>query len=318
MFGLLHKALAFFVGDYFFKNLPRIQETLGSNVLPSPEKTKIRPGMRLPFHRASLVFALSLLFFTVMISACGSSARVRYDSPQDAFEKGKENYDNEKYEKAILFFQGAFDFGRAHEWAADAQLFLARAYRGNKEYLLAANEFARFSQIYRSDPRVADAEYELALTYFDRSPDYSFDQTDTERAIEQFRLFISRYGNHQLVIQAQQQIGELREKLARKQLEISQMYERIRSYQAAALSYESLFDDYYDSTLADDALLGAMRNYLGFAINSVASRQVERLEQVIKNYDRLIQIFPDSPLLKDAEAFRERATRLLESVQVNS
>ncbi len=274
--------------------------------------------MRLPFHGASLVSVLSLLFFILMTSACGSSSRVRYDSPQDAFDKGKENYDNEKYGKAILFFQGAFDFGRTHQWAADAQLYLARSYRGNKEYLLAANEFSRFTQIYRSDPRVADAEYELALTYFDRSPDYSFDQTDTERAIEQFRLFMSRYRDHQLVVEAQQKIGELREKLARKQLDIAQMYERIRSYQAAALSYESLFDDYYDSSLADDALLGAMRNYLEFGINSIASRQVERFEKVIKNYDRLIQIFPDSPLVKDAEALYERTNRLLESVQVNS
>ena len=67
--------------------------------------------------------------------------------------------------------------------------------------------------------------------------------------------------------EAQKQIGNLREKLARKQLDIAQMYERIRSYQAAAFSYESLFDDYYDSTLADDALVGAMRNYLAFGIN---------------------------------------------------
>jgi len=274
--------------------------------------------MRFPFHRAPFVSVLIMLFFALLISACGSSSRVRYDTPQEAFEKGKENYDNEKFDKAILFFQGAFDFGRTHQWAADAELYLARAYRGNKEYLLAANEFARFTQIYRSDPRVADAEYELALTYSDRSPDYSFDQTDTEKAIEQFRLFISRYSDHELVYEAQEQIGLLREKLARKQLDVAQMYERIRSYQAASLSYESLFDDYYDSSFADDALVGAMRNYLEYAINSIPGRQAERFEQVIKNYDRLIQIFPDSPLVKEAEALFERTTQLLESAQVDS
>ena len=100
-----------------------------SHVLPPPEETKLRRGMRSPFNRASLVSVLSLVCFTLMFSACGSTSRVRYDSPQEAFEKGKEKYDDEKYENAILFFQGAFDFGRTHQWAADAQLYLARSYR---------------------------------------------------------------------------------------------------------------------------------------------------------------------------------------------
>ena len=73
-----------------------------------------------------------------------------------------------------------------NQWAADSQLLLARSYRSNRDFLLAANEFTRFTQIYRSDPRVPDAEYELAMTYYDRSPKFELDQTDTERAIEYF------------------------------------------------------------------------------------------------------------------------------------
>lgn len=262
---------------------------------------------------------LSLLgiLVIVLVSGCGSSSRVRYDSPQDAYEKGKDRYDQEKYDQAILFFQGAFDFGRTHEWASESQLYLARSYRANKDYLLAANEYARFTQIYRSDPRVADAEYELALTYYDRSPSYEFDQTDTERAIEQFRLFLSRYQDHPLVLEAQARILELREKLARKKLDVAQMYERLRRYEAAAMSFEMIFDDYYDSSLADDALVGAMRNYLEYGTKSVTSRQAERFQLVIDNYDRLIQIFPDSPLIKEAEVLFDEAVRQLGRAQTD-
>ena len=261
--------------------------------------------------------SLAVIVIIFLMTGCGSSSRVRYDSPQDAYESGKARYDQEKYDLAILFFQGAFDFGRAHEWAADAQLYLARSYRANEDFLLAANEYARFTQIYRSDPRVADAEYELALTYYDRSPSYDFDQTDTERAIEQFRLFLSRYQNHPLVIDAQERIVELREKLARKKLDVAQMYERIRRYEAAAMSFEMIFDDYYDSSLADDALVGAMRNYLQYGTKSISSRQAERYQRVIDNYDRLIQIFPDSPLIKEAEVIFNEAIRLLGDTQTD-
>lgn len=259
-----------------------------------------------------------VIFIFFLVTGCGSTSRVRYESPQDAYESGKARYDEGKYDLAILFFQGAFDFGRSHEWAADAQLYLARSYRANEDFLLAANEYARFTQIYRSDPRVADAEYELALTYYERSPSYDFDQTDTERAIEQFRLFISRYQDHPLVIEAQERIVELREKLARKKLDIAQMYERLLRYEAAAMSFETIFDNYYDSSLADDALVGAMRNYLEYGTKSIASRQAERFQRVIDNYDRLIQIFPDSPLIKEAEVMYNEAKRQLGDTQTDS
>jgi len=272
------------------------------------------PSARFPSFR----IAASLVLIVSLASACGSSSRIRYDSPKEAFDKGMEFYNRERYDLAIQYFQGAFDFGRAHEYAADAQLFLARAYRANYDYLLAANEYARFTQIYRSDPRVPDAEYELAMTYFDRSPDYQFDQTDTEKAIEQLQLFINRSGNSPRVADAQDRIAELREKLAHKQYNVAQMYERVKQYEAAALSYEAIFDDYYDTTLADDALLGAMRNYLEFGKLSVRAKQRERYQLVIDDYDRMIQIFTDSPLIKDAEAIYDEASQLLAGTQVDS
>ena len=109
----------------------------------------------------------------------------------------------------------------------------------------------------------------------------------------------------------------MREKLARKKLDVAQMYERIRRYEAAAMSFEMIFDDYYDSSLADDALVGAMRNYLQYGTKSISSRQAERYQRVIDNYDRLIQIFPDSPLIKEAEVIFNEAIRLLGDTQTD-
>jgi len=251
------------------------------------------------------------LIIAITLSACGGSGRLRYETPQEAYEKGLAQYENGDFERATGFFQGAFDFGRTHQWAADSQLLLARSYRSNNEYLLAANEFTRFMQIYRSDPRVPDAEYELAMTYYDRSPKSELDQTDTERAIVQFQLFISRYQDHELTEDAQSRIIELRGKLAQKQFHTAQLYERRERWNAAAVSYEAVFDRYYDTDMADDALLGALKTYLEYARLSIPSRQAERLRLAETNYDRLIQIFPDSPLVKDAEEIYRQVQDLL-------
>lgn len=294
------------------------KRTVRSFLKDSIPKTKFELLMaNLLFSERSLRLLTGALLI-LALTGCGSSSRLNYDTPQEAFEKGKEYFDQENYSRAIDYLQGAFDFGRTHQWAADAQIYLARAYRGNKDFLLAANEYTRFTQIYRSDDRVPDADYELALTYFDRSPEFDKDQTDTERAITQFRLFSSRYREHPLVLEAQHRIRELREKLARKQFEIARLYERRGMFEAAALSFDSVFDNYYDSIWADDALYGAMRMYLAYSEQSITARQVERLEMAIESYDRLIQIFPDSPIVRDAETLYLRINQQLEALQQGS
>ncbi|TDI76617.1 MAG: outer membrane protein assembly factor BamD [Bacteroidetes bacterium] len=266
--------------------------------------------LRISFSSA-VRFALIPILTSTLLVGCSNSSRVRYDSPQEAYTKGMEAYENERYRTAGEYFQGVFDFGRTHEWAAESQLFLARSYRGDRQYLLAANEFGRFIQIYRSDDRVPEAEFELALTYLDRSPAYDLDQDPTEDAIQKFRLFISRNPNHQLVPEAQKRILELREKLAQKMFTVGMQYERRGLFRAAAISYESVFDNYYDSDVADDALLGALRSYYAYSQESVFGAQAERLQKAEDNYDRLLQIFPQSPVLKDAELVYEDVQRAL-------
>lgn len=256
--------------------------------------------------------SLVLLFATVL-AGCSGSGRLRYDSPQEAYGKGKVYYDQGKYDRAIPYFQGAFDFGRAHQWAADAQLLLARSYAANKEYILAANEFTRFTEIYRQDPRVAEAEFERAMTFYARSPRYQLDQTDTRQAIQAFQLFLNRYPDHENAAEAQAKIVELRDKLAHKQFDVAEQYELRGLFRAAAHSYEVVFDKYPETHWADDALLGAMRAYIAYSDESIETRRAERLEQAIATYQKLL-LFSDSPLLKEAEALYEQATARLSAL----
>jgi outer membrane protein assembly factor BamD len=249
------------------------------------------------------------------LTGCAGSGRLSYDGPEDAYNKGVAKVEARDFERAAEFFQGVFDFGRTHEWAADAQISMARAYRSNKDFLLAANEFTRFTQIYRADPRVPDAAYELAMTYYDRSPAWALDQTDTERAITQFELFMIRYPSHPLFFEGQDRIEELRGKLAQKRYYAGFEYQVRGYHQAAALTFVSVFDDYYDTEWADDALVAAANAYIAYADQSVINRRSERLRSAIDAYDRLLQIFPDSPLIKDAEVAYLNASQRLQNLQ---
>ena len=253
----------------------------------------------------------TLIAICVLVAGCAGSGRTTYTSPEDAFNKGMVAYNAERYTRAARYFQGVFDFGRTHEWADDARLQLARSYRMSGDYIVAANEYSSFSTMYRADPRVADAEYERAMTFYERSPGIELDQSSTRRGIDVFNLYIQRFPRHDSVAVAMRRVGELRQKLADKQFHAAGLYERRGLYEAAALSYEVVFDEYPDTPLADDALLGAIRCYIAFGTRSVQQRQAERLEKAITHYDRLVQLFPESDLIEVASQLRDQAANQL-------
>lgn len=261
------------------------------------------------------LLSITILAIAVFAAGCTTTGRARYDSPQEAFDKGKDLFDRGKYDRAVDYFQGVFDYGRTTESATDAQLYLARSYYENGEYILAANEYTRFLNVYRNDPRAEVAEYERAMAYFQQSPAYELDQTPTSQAITYFQLFLDRFPASEQKGDAEERIRELREKLAHKEFAGAELYERRELYEAAALSFERVFDQYPDTQWADDALLGAIRTYILYSEQSVAGRQPERLQIAIDNYTRLVQLFPDSPLLKDAERYYENAADRLADLQ---
>ena len=265
----------------------------------------------MPALRAAVLVlpAAGALFAGIVLAGCGGSGAVTADSAEEAFARAEEALARRKYDRAVELYRTALDFGRSGDTADDAQLGLARAYAGSRQYLIAGAEFTRFVELYRADPRVEDAAHERILAYAALSPSYELDQTDTATAIQYIDGFLRQYpaGPHSPA--AATLLAELREKLARKQFEEGRLYERRELYEAAVISYTGLLATYPTSAFADDAMLGALRAQVGFADNSVQARQQGRYRDALAFYDRLASLFPQSPTLAEAQTLYDRAYR---------
>ena len=265
--------------------------------------------------RSTGSLCLGLMALVLFVAGCSGGGAATADSGVDAYARGRAAYDDGKYARAIEYLRTALDFGRTSEVAADAQLYLARAYRADRQYLLAGNEYTRFIEFYRNDERLEEAAYERIQAYASLSPRYELDQTPTYEAIRYIQQYARQYPASPNVTEAEALLGSLREKLARKQYEAGHLYERREMYEAAVLSFGRVLTEYPSSAYADDALLGQIQAQISYAEGSVPARQAERFQEALRLYDQFLALFPASPLVRDAEALYDRAYRGLQAAQ---
>lgn len=245
--------------------------------------------------------------------SCRSQDLIRPgDTLEIAFEKAKSQYDQENWTTAANAFETVVSIGRGTDLGQDAQFLLAESYFNNRQYLIAASEYERYSNFYPRSERRETADFKQALSYYNLSPRYNLDQTNTRQAIEQFRLFNARYPDSELLAESSDYIAELRTKLARKKYEAAQFYMRTNRFNAATEYHDLVIDRYPETVWAERSLVDKIEAYILYADNSVRSRQEERYQEAVASYETYLQLFPRGENRSRAENLYDRALREIE------
>jgi outer membrane protein assembly factor BamD len=257
------------------------------------------------------LFAAALLF-----TSCRSTDLIRPgDSLEVAFEKAMNQYEQENWSDAARALETVISIGRGTDIGQEAQFYLAESYFNNRRYLVAASEYERYAQFYPNSPRRELADFKNALAYYELSPRFNLDQTYTRRAIDRFRLFMSRFPNSEYSDEAGEYISELRDKLARKTFEAGEFYKRTNRYNAAATYYDIVIDNYPETRWAERSLVSQMESYILFAENSIRARQEERFELALDSYNTYLQLFPRGDSRSRVEDLYDRAQSGLRDVR---
>jgi outer membrane protein assembly factor BamD len=175
--------------------------------------------------------------------------------------------------------------------ADSAQYYLGMCHFSMDEYLIAASEFEKLINNMSRSPMVPNAQFKLAESYFKLSPRPSLDQKYTSKAIREYQIFIEDYPTNELKSEAEKRISQLREKMATKQYQNAEGYRKMREYRAAIIYFDIVLNEYYDSSKADDALIGKIRTYI----------EMEDYTSAEQSYIKFKEQFPQSELLPEAE-----------------
>jgi outer membrane protein assembly factor BamD len=229
---------------------------------------------------------------------CGSSAPQLAATAEERFAHAKALYDDEEYLQAINEFTVVTLQNQGSAVAPDAQYYLGECRFARGEYELAAFEYSIVKRSYPASPRVADAQYKLALCYYMKSPRTPLDQQYTRKAIDEFQTFLEYYPAHAMAADADAKIKELNLRLAKKQYETGRLYATMDYTRAALLSFDAVIEKYHDTEYAPLASLAKVEILIG------RDRYAEALTEIT----RFLDAYPKSVL-------RARADDLLRSIE---
>lgn len=200
--------------------------------------------------------AISFLIIMLFVCACSSSKNL------NRREQGDQAFERRDYPSAIEDYQIYLEDGLASEQTMHAHFMLARSYFENKDYPTAAVEFEIFQRDYpRSDSLVAAAFY-VAQCWVEQSPDFDRDSAPTEQAIRQLENFLLDNPVSDYSARAEESILLLKDKLARKTIEIARLYSKMHRPDAAAIYYEKLLRYFRDSAYWEDGLIELLKTRL--------------------------------------------------------
>lgn len=249
-----------------------------------------------------------LLLVLVVLASCKNKNLIqRGDTLPTAYKKSMRLFQSGNYRDAAQAFETVIQLGRGTDYAKEAQYYLAESYFQDGRYLLASSEFSRYAALYPQADKREEAYFKDAYSLYKLSPRYKLDQSHTRDAIEELRLYNSRYPNSERREQVAKYITELRAKLAKKLYHAADLYMRTDQYEAAIVYYDLTIDQYPESIWAQRALLDKINAYVVYADRSVRSKQRERYQKAIDAYETFVQLFPQGKYRSQAEEYVDDA-----------
>ncbi|MBA3648807.1 MAG: outer membrane protein assembly factor BamD [Chitinophagales bacterium] len=267
--------------------------------------------------RGKLLFFLIFAIQIALISCSQYQDLLKSDDYTLKLQKAKEFYEKGEYYRAQPLFDDLVNYYKGTKVMADVYYYYAYTYYGLGEYLLASYHFKTYANTYSDDPRAEECLFMSAKCYYRLSPGYELEQSYTEKAIDDFQLFVNAYPSSKLVSEANQNIDDMRRKLEIKAFHSAELYYNMGKYEGAILALENLLKDYPETPDAESAsFLIVKSNYL-YAVNSIPSKQHNRFENTIKSYQFYISQYNEGAHLKDAQDLYDLSQKFLNKTKNN-
>ncbi len=235
---------------------------------------------------------------------------LKYDLAEKLYNEGDFKRANRLFEQISPKYVGKPQGERV-------MFFLSDTYYKIGDYNFAGYQFERFLKSYPKSDKAVEASFLGAKSYFELSPAYSLDQTDTDKALVKLQSFINSYPESEYLAEANAMAQELTTKKEKKAFEIAKQYTRLgKSYMlefniSAIEALDNFISENPGTIYREDALYLKVEATTNLALNSTLSKKKERLEEAKAAYENLIKYYPETKYARDANNMAEKVNKEL-------
>ena len=252
----------------------------------------------------------------LVVSGCSNFQKLlKSDDVEKKYKAALEYYEKEDYYRANQLLEQVSPLLTGSEQAEQAKFYLADTYYELGDYLLADFHFKTFYQTYPRSPLAEQAMYNQALALYNQSPSYEQDQTTTITAIEALQEFMVRYPNSDRIKEANELIDELLVKLDKKAFDNARLYYQLRNWRSAVVALDNFQKEHASSPYSEEAAFLKLEAQYRYALESIPSKQEERLQQAAEYYQNFIDQYPDSKFTRNALQVYEDTLANLEKIK---
>jgi outer membrane protein assembly factor BamD len=172
-----------------------------------------------------------------------------------------------------------------------------------KDYNSASYHFKNYSSSFPNSANSDEANFLHAFAIYKMSPKITVMQSNTEKALEVLQTFVNSHPDSKHLEEANKYIVLLQSKLEEKAAIAAKLYYDINQFRAATVVYKNLQTDFPLSTKMDEYQYMIVKANYKFAKASVKEKQEERFVNVLSAYQELVDTYPKSKFIKDAEKY---------------
>jgi outer membrane protein assembly factor BamD len=255
-------------------------------------------------RRGTEVTKYLLIVVSISLIWLGCSGRSPEPSwtAEEYYEYAKDLYDDENYFESANEFTIIILRYAGSSVADSAQYYLGMSHYNLDEFIISAAEFSKLINNMPQSPLVPDAQYMLGMSYYEMSPRAALDQEYTRKALRAFQMYLEDHPRHYRREEVEIKLLELREKLAEKEFLNADLYRKMYRLRSSLIYYDIVLERYYDTTWADDALVGKALVYI----------ELEEWENAREQLLTFKDKYPDSDLEYIVERSLQKVTSKLE------
>lgn len=266
-------------------------------------------------RRATVVSLVLMVIFTM-----GCSQFRKFEKSEDwrvKYEAGLDYYSKKDYYHSAILFESILPIVRGLPEGEKVEFYLAYCQYNEKTYLLASDQFKTFYETYGRSQFAEEANFMYAYSLYASSPDHNKDQSSSIEAMNAMQVFLNKYPGSQFMSKAIEVIDVSQDKLEKKGFENAKQYLKLKMYKGAVVAFDDFKKNFPDSKYLEEAAYLKVVAEFELAEVSIPSKQFERYSATLDYYKELVDNFPNSPFLKEAQRFYSESQNQVNKLKNN-